>query len=143
TRELLVVGGTVLDNVSVREPSGVVRAYDIRTGELRWHWDPARPDDNTPLAPGETYSESSPNVWSIMSVDENLGMVYLPMANPAPDQWGGNRSPEVGRIGSSVVALDLASGALRWVFQTVHHDLWDYDVPSQPTLVDIGLNGSA
>ncbi len=100
SQRVLVVGGTVLDNVSTSEPSGVVRGFDIQTGELLWHWDPARPDDNTPLQAGQTYSESSPNVWSIMSVDEALGLVYLPMGNPAPDQWGGNRSAEVERIGA-------------------------------------------
>lgn len=143
TQRVLVVGGTVLDNVSTREPSGVVRGYDVRTGALLWHWDPARPDDNTPLQPGQTYSASSPNVWSIMSVDEALGLVYLPLGNPPPDQWGGQRSPEIERVGSSVVALDLATGQLRWVFQTVHHDLWDYDVPSQPTLVDLNIQGAS
>lgn len=142
SQRVLVVGGTVLDNVSTTEPSGVVRGFDVQTGELLWHWDPARPDDNTPLQAGQTYSESSPNVWSIMSVDEALGLVYLPMGNPPPDQWGGNRSAEVERVGSSVVALDLATGRMRWVFQTVHHDLWDYDVPSQPTLVDLTINGA-
>ncbi|WP_439520058.1 membrane-bound PQQ-dependent dehydrogenase, glucose/quinate/shikimate family [Hydrogenophaga sp.] len=142
SQKVLVVGGTVLDNVSTSEPSGVIRGFDVQTGELLWHWDPARPDDNTPLQAGQTYSESSPNVWSIMSVDEALGLVYLPMGNPPPDQWGGNRSEAIERVGSSVVALDLATGRLRWVFQTVHHDLWDYDVPSQPTLVDLTLNGA-
>lgn len=142
SQRVLVVGGTVLDNVSTTEPSGVVRGFDVETGELLWHWDPARPDDQSPLAPGQTYSESSPNVWSIMSVDESLGLVYLPMANSAPDQWGGNRTEEVERVSSSVVALDLATGRMRWVFQTVHHDLWDYDVPSQPTLVDLTINGA-
>lgn len=142
SQRVLVVGGTVLDNVSTTEPSGVIRGFDVQTGELLWHWDPARPDDNTPLQPGQTYSESSPNVWSIMSVDEALGLVYLPMGNPPPDQWGGQRSAEIERVGSSVVALDLATGRMRWVFQTVHHDLWDYDVPSQPTLVDLTINGA-
>ena len=142
SQRVLVVGGTVLDNVTTSEPSGVVRGFDVETGELLWHWDPARPDDNAPLAPGQTYSASSPNVWSIMSVDESLGLVYLPLGNPPPDQWGGNRSEAVERVSSSVVALDLATGRMRWVFQTVHHDLWDYDVPSQPTLVDLIINGA-
>ena len=142
SQRVLVVGGTVLDNVSTTEPSGVIRGFDVQTGELLWHWDPAKPDDNTPLQAGQTYSESSPNVWSIMSVDEALGLVYLPMGNPPPDQWGGNRSEAIERVGSSVVALDLATGRMRWVFQTVHHDLWDYDVPSQPTLVDLTINGA-
>jgi len=143
SQRVLVVGGTVLDNVSTREPAGVVRGYDVQTGALLWNWDPAKPDaDTAPIAPGETYTESSPNVWSIMSVDETLGMVYLPLGNPPPDQWGGRRSAEVERTGSAVAALDLATGGLRWLFQTVHHDLWDYDVPAQPTLVDLNINGT-
>lgn len=144
SQKVLVVGGTVLDNVSTREPSGVVRGFDIQTGELLWNWDPARPDgDTTPIAPGQTYEESSPNVWSIMSVDEALGLVYLPLGNPPPDQWGGRRTEASEKVGSSVVALDLATGRMRWVFQTVHHDLWDYDVPAQPTLIDLTVGGSA
>ena len=143
SERVLVVGGTVLDNTSTREPSGVVRGYDVRTGALLWNWDPATPDgDTAPIQPGQKYVESTPNVWSIMSVDEELGMVYLPMGNPTTDQWGGQRSEATGRVGSSVVALDLGTGRLRWVFQTVHHDLWDYDVPSQPTLVDLTIEGN-
>jgi quinoprotein glucose dehydrogenase len=143
SQRVLVVGGTVLDNVSVREPSGVVRGFDIQTGQLLWNWDPARPEgDTAPIPAGQTYAESSPNVWSIMSVDEALGLVYLPLGNPPPDQWGGRRSDASEKVGSSVVALDLATGRLRWVFQTVHHDLWDYDVPAQPTLVDLTVGGA-
>lgn len=143
SQRVLVVGGTVLDNVSVREPSGVVRGFDIQTGQLLWNWDPARPDgDTAPIPAGQTYEESSPNVWSIMSVDEALGLVYLPLGNSPPDQWGGRRSEASEKVGSSVVALDLATGRLRWVFQTVHHDLWDYDVPAQPTLVDLTVGGA-
>lgn len=138
---LVIVGGTVLDNVSVQETSGVVRAFDAMTGELVWNWDLARPEQTAPLPPGETYTPSTPNVWSVMSVDEELGMVYLPLGNQPPDQLGMHRSEAVERFASSVVALDLTSGRLRWVFQTVHHDLWDYDVPSQPGLVDLTIGG--
>ncbi|MBK1690068.1 membrane-bound PQQ-dependent dehydrogenase, glucose/quinate/shikimate family [Rubrivivax gelatinosus] len=133
----IVVGGTVLDNVSVHEASGVIRAFDAETGALLWNWDPARPDDTAPLAPGETYTPSSPNSWSVASVDEALGLVYLPMGNQPPDQWGAERGPAAERFASSVVALELATGRVRWVFQTVHHDLWDYDVPSQPSLLEL------
>ena len=141
TESLLIIGGTVLDNVSTTEPSGVIRAFDVDTGELVWNWDPANPGQTAPLPPGQTYTPTSPNSWSISSVDEELGLVYVPMGNQPPDQWGGNRSSEVERISSSVVALDLETGALRWVFQTVHHDLWDYDVPSQPSLIDLTIDG--
>jgi quinoprotein glucose dehydrogenase len=142
TRRLLVVGGTVLDNVSTHEESGVIRAYDIDTGALVWNWDSGNPDVTTPLPPGQHYTANSPNSWSIASVDETLGLVYLPMGNQPPDQWGGQRSAAVEKYSSSVVALDLATGQVRWVFQTVHHDLWDYDVPSQPSLVDLAIGGT-
>jgi len=137
TRSLIVVGGTVLDNVSTQETSGVIRAFDIETGALVWNWDSGRPEDTAPIGPGRTYSVNSPNSWSISSVDEKLGMVYVPMGNQPPDQWGGKRTEGAERYASSVVALDLATGHVRWHFQTVHHDLWDYDVPAQPSLVDL------
>ncbi|MFL6696493.1 MAG: glucose/quinate/shikimate family membrane-bound PQQ-dependent dehydrogenase [Vitreoscilla sp.] len=142
TRRLVIVAGTVLDNYSTKEESGVVRAYDIDTGALVWNWDSGNPDVTTPIAPDGHYTPNSPNSWSIASVDESLGMVYLPMGNQPPDQWGGHRSPPVEKFSSSVVALNLATGQVRWVFQTVHHDLWDYDVPSQPTLIDLTVNGA-
>ncbi|MEO6747945.1 MAG: membrane-bound PQQ-dependent dehydrogenase, glucose/quinate/shikimate family [Caldimonas sp.] len=142
TERLVVVGGTVLDNVSTHEQSGVIRAFDVDTGKLVWNWDSGNPVETAPIADGQRYTVNSPNSWSISSVDENLGMVYVPMGNQPPDQWGGHRSPAVEKYSSSVVALDLGSGQVRWVFQTVHHDLWDYDVPSQPSLVDLRIDGA-
>jgi len=141
TKSLLIVGGTVLDNVSINETSGVIRAFDINTGELVWNWDSGNPEDTAPLGQGETYTPNSPNSWSISSVDEALGMVYVPLGNQPPDQWGAERSPAVDRYSSSVVALDLQTGRVRWAFQTVHHDLWDYDVPAQPSLIDLTIAG--
>lgn len=142
TRELLIVAGTVLDNASVDEQSGVIRAYDIETGAIVWAWDPAVPERTEPLTGDATYTPNSPNSWSVASVDEELGLVYLPMGNQPPDQWGGRRSEAVERYASSVVALELATGRVRWVFQTVRHDLWDYDVPAQPVLLDLAPHGS-
>jgi quinoprotein glucose dehydrogenase len=142
TARLVIVGGTVLDNVSTHEQSGVIRAFDIDTGALVWNWDSGNPDTTTPIAPDAHYTVNSPNSWAISSVDEQLGMVYVPMGNQPPDQWGGNRSASVEKYSSSVVALDLGSGQVRWVYQTVHHDLWDYDVPSQPSLVDLTVEGA-
>lgn len=136
-RDLVIIGGAVNDNVRANEPSGVIRAYDVYTGELKWNWDPGNPDETAPIAAGETYSASSPNSWSISSADEALGLIYVPLGNQVPDQWGGRRSENSERFSSSIVALDLESGELRWVFQTVRHDLWDMDVPAQPSLVDI------
>lgn len=141
TKDLIIVGGTVLDNVSVSEPSGVIRAYDVNTGGLVWNWDPGNPEVTQPIAQGESYVESSPNSWSISSVDEALGMVYIPFGNQPPDQWGGERSAAVDRYASAIVALDLSTGRERWHFQTVRHDLWDYDVPSQPSLIDLTISG--
>ena len=141
TRSLIIVGGTVLDNVSVDEPSGVIRAYDVNTGQLVWNWDPGNPENTEPVGAGETYTPSVPNSWSIFSADQELGMVYIPMANQGPDQWGGERNETAAAYASAVVALDLETGRVRWHFQTVHHDLWDYDVPSQPTLIDLTIDG--
>ncbi|KQT52583.1 MULTISPECIES: glucose/quinate/shikimate family membrane-bound PQQ-dependent dehydrogenase [unclassified Aureimonas] len=138
----LIVGGTVLDNVSTAEQSGVIRGYDADTGDLVWAWDSGNPDRTEPLPEGETYTPNSPNSWSISASDEALGLVYVPLGNQPPDQWGGNRSDNVERFSSAVVALDTRTGALRWSFQTVHHDLWDYDVPAQPSLVDLDVNGA-
>ena len=137
TAHVLVAGASVTDNDSTDEPSGVVRGYDIDSGKLLWNWDSGKPDDTTPLPPDHTYVRNSPNMWSVASVDEALGLVYLPMGNQTPDIWGGNRIPAGERYNSSIVALDLATGKVRWVYQTVHHDLWDMDIGGQPSLVDL------
>ncbi|HWK64314.1 MAG TPA: glucose/quinate/shikimate family membrane-bound PQQ-dependent dehydrogenase [Rhizobiaceae bacterium] len=136
-RGLIIVGGAVNDNFSTEAPSGVIRAYDVRTGALVWNWDSGNPERTTPLGPGETYTHNSPNMWSTASADESLGLVYVPLGNQTPDQLGAGRSENVERFSSSIVALDLGTGQVRWVRQTVHHDLWDMDVPAQPSLVDI------
>lgn len=133
----LIIGGAVNDNYSVQSQSGVIRAFDIRTGALIWNWDSGNPDVTTPLAPGETYTTNSPNSWSVFSADEALGMVYIPLGNQVPDQLGMGRSQAVERFSSSIVALDITTGQVRWVRQTVHHDLWDMDVPAQPVLFDM------
>jgi quinoprotein glucose dehydrogenase len=136
-RDKVVVGGLVVDNQSVGEPSGVVRAFDAVTGRFAWSWDA---DDGTrqgPLAPGERFAPGTPNSWGAMSSDDALGLVYVPTGNATPDYFGGHRTPGSDRFASSVIALDAGTGALRWHFQTTHHDLWDYDVGSQPTLIDL------
>lgn len=139
--DLLILGQQVSDNQRRDAPSGVVRAYDARTGELRWAWDALRPDPQAPLAPGEIYPRGTPNVWNIISADESLGLAFLATGNAAADQWGGNRSDEEDRVTDAVVALDLQTGAEKWVYSTVTHDLWDYDLGAQPVLVDITLDG--
>lgn len=134
---LVIIGGHVTDNLSVDEPSGVIRAYDARDGHLVWNWDSGNPDDTAPLAPGEIYTRNSPNMWSTMSLDEQLGLLYLPMGNQMPDQWGGNRSAASEIYSAGVTALDIQTGKVRWTFQMTHHDLWDMDVGGQPSLIDL------
>jgi len=136
-RNLAVVGGWVVDNVEINEPSGVVRAYDTVTGKFTWAWDMGRPGVNTEPAEGEHYTRATPNVWSLMSYDDRLGLIYAPTGNSTPDYFGAQRIPASEKYSSSVVALDVANGAVRWSYQTVHHDIWDYDVPSQPVLIDL------
>lgn len=131
-----ILGGWVADNVETQEPSGVVRGFDPISGRLLWAWDLGRPDVLTAPPEGQTYTRGTPNAWSVFSADDALGMVYIPTGNATPDYYGGHRSPESERFASSVVALDAATGAVQWSFQTTHHDIWDYDVPSQPVLVD-------
>ncbi|PRD43244.1 membrane-bound PQQ-dependent dehydrogenase, glucose/quinate/shikimate family [Phyllobacterium phragmitis] len=133
----IIVGGAVNDNYSIHQQSGVIRAFDIHTGALIWNWDSGNPDETTPLPDGQKYTVNSPNSWSVSSVDENLGLIYVPLGNRVPDQLGMGRSEHVEKYSSSIVALDLNTGQVRWVHQTVHHDLWDMDVPAQPVLVDI------
>jgi quinoprotein glucose dehydrogenase len=137
TRNLVIISGHVTDNESTNEPSGVIRAFDVHDGHLVWNWDAGNPDETAPLPPGHTYVRNSPNMWSVFSVDESLGMLYAPLGNQTPDQWGGLRTPNSERFAAGVVALDLNTGKVRWNYQFTHHDLWDMDVGGQPTLVDI------
>ncbi|MDK1488906.1 glucose/quinate/shikimate family membrane-bound PQQ-dependent dehydrogenase [Sinorhizobium sp. 7-81] len=133
----IIVGGAVNDNYSTQEQSGVIRAFDINSGALLWNWDSGNPDQTAPLPAGRFYTTNSPNSWSVSSVDEGLGLIYVPLGNQVPDQLGMGRSEHVEKYSSSIVALDINTGAMRWVRQTVHHDLWDMDVPAQPSLIDI------
>ena len=137
TDKILIVGGSVIDNYSNKVPSGVIRGFDIYTGDLIWAWDAGAADENRRLEPGQSYTAGSPNSWSISSADEQLGLVYVPLGEGADDDWGGDRTAREERFDSALVALDIATGKLRWSFQNVHHDLWDMDFPSQPSLVDL------
>ena len=136
-RGKIVFGGWVTDGQYWGEPSGVIRAFDAATGALSWAWDMGAPDRAGAPPAGENYTHSTPNSWAPLSADEELGLVYLPLGNPAVDYFGGLRRAFDERYGSSVVALDAETGRLRWSFQTTHHDVWDYDVASQPVLVDL------
>jgi quinate dehydrogenase (quinone) len=134
--DVLVLGGFVTDNFNVDVPSGVIRAYDVVTGKQRWAFDAGNPAIKGAPTDGQSYTRGSPNSWAPMSYDPKLNLVFVPMGNASPDLWGGNRTPEMEKYASSVVALDAATGDVRWSFQSVHHDLWDFDVPMQPTLTD-------
>jgi quinoprotein glucose dehydrogenase len=139
----IILGGWIADNVRVGEPSGVIRAFDALSGEFVWAWDLGNPGKHGQPAPDQWYTRGTPNSWAPMSGDENLGLVYAPMGNATPDHWAGHRSKLSDQFSSSVVALDSRTGELRWSFQTVHHDTWDYDVPAQPTLIDVRVNGKS
>jgi len=140
-RDTLVLGGWVADNQETEEPSGVVRGFDPITGKLKWAWDLGNAAINGLPQAGQTYTRGTPNVWSLTSADDELGLVYAPTGNATPDYFGGHRSEAMDKYSSSVVAIDAETGRAAWHFQTTHHDIWDYDVPSQPTLVDFPYEG--
>jgi quinoprotein glucose dehydrogenase len=137
TSKVIVVAGAVEDNFSNREPSGVIRGFDVRTGKLLWAFDPGAADPNKIPGPGEHYTWNSPNSWAPAAYDAKLDIVYLPMGVRTPDIWGGDRTPEMERYASGLLALHASTGKLAWFYQTAHHDLWDMDMPSQPTLANI------
>ena len=140
-RGRLVLGSSVLDGQKTAEPSGVIRGYDAVTGRFAWAWDMGRPGRSGQPGPGERYTPGTPNAWPPLTADEALGAVYVPLGNATPDYVAAHRTPVMNRYGSSVVALDAASGAPRWAFQTTHRDVWDYDNPSPPTLTDFPVGG--
>jgi quinoprotein glucose dehydrogenase len=127
TRGVVVVGSAISDNVRVEAPLGTVRAFDARSGAPRWSFDPLVHDG---------IDAGHANVWAPMSADEARGLLFLPTSSPSPDFWGGKR-PGDNAHADSVVALRSETGELAWSFQTVHHDVWDYDLPAQPTLARI------
>lgn len=127
----IVTGAHVADLHHGNVPSGVIRAFDATTGELAWAWEAVLPG----TSPEGGYTPGSPNAWAPLSADSERGLVFIPTGNPAGDYYGGERDG-LDHYGSSVIALDADSGELVWQFQTVHRDIWDYDVPSQPVLFD-------
>ncbi|MFP8874101.1 MAG: pyrroloquinoline quinone-dependent dehydrogenase [Myxococcota bacterium] len=135
----VITGAMVLDNRRVDMPGGVVRAFDARSGEEVWAWDPVPPGTPPPAA-GVRYRRGTTNAWTVFSADETLGLVYVPTGNMSADFYGGHRDG-LDYYSSSVVALDVNSGRVVWHFQTVHHDVWDYDVPAQPVLFDFRRDG--
>lgn len=137
TDKVIVVAGAVTDNYSNREPSGVIRGFDVNSGKLLWAFDPGAKDPNQIPADEHHFTPNSPNSWAPAAYDAKLDIVYLPMGVTTPDIWGGDRTPEMERYASGLLALNASTGKLVWFYQTVHHDLWDMDVPAQPTLADI------
>ncbi|MEI9931064.1 MAG: pyrroloquinoline quinone-dependent dehydrogenase [Rhizomicrobium sp.] len=130
---LVIVGSSIDDNQKVDELRGTVHAFDTTTGKERWSFDPLA-DQKTPFRGGAA------NVWAPMSVDEARGLVFLPVSSTSPDFWGGLRKG-AGRYANSVVALKIETGEVTWSFQTTHHDVWDYDIPAQPTLGTVTYHG--
>jgi quinoprotein glucose dehydrogenase len=142
--DLLIVGSSMGDNRGVELERGVVRAYNARTGKLVWSWDPIPKDAHDPAR--KTWQDDSAqktgaaNAWSIISVDPVRNLVFVPTGSPSPDFYGGERKGN-NEYANSVVALEASTGKVVWHFQVVHHDLWDYDVASQPMLIDLKRNG--
>ena len=139
----VVVGSAIDDNQRVDMPSGAVRAYDARTGKLRWAWDPIPRDPKDPArATWQNGADTTgaANAWAPLSADPERDLVFVPTGSASPDFYGGERKGE-NRYANSVVALRGSTGKVVWHFQVVHHDLWDYDVPAQPSLIDVEKDG--
>jgi quinoprotein glucose dehydrogenase len=125
--DVVVVGSTIADNRQVDIESGLVRGYDARTGTLLWSWEPLL------WAVAQNPRTGAGNAWSTLSADPAMGLVFVPTGSASPDFYGGLRSGD-NRDADSAVALDARTGGKVWAFQTVHHNLWDYDVAAQPLL---------
>lgn len=132
----VVVGGRIADNVQTDMPGGVIRGFDVITGAQRWAFDPGNPQDKQAPAAGKTYVRSTPNSWAPMSYDPAMNTVFLPMGSSSTDIYGVERTKLDHTYGASILAVDVSTGAEKWVYQTVHNDLWDFDLPMQPSLID-------
>ncbi len=142
--DVLVVGSAIGDNRSVETELGIVRGIDARSGAERWRWDPIpRSADDPAYAswnPDEAAITGSANAWAPLAADTELGLVYVPTGSASPDFYGGEREGD-NLYANSLVALHAATGEVAWYQQLVHHDVWDYDLASQPTLVDLRHEG--
>lgn len=138
--DLVVTGAFVKDGQRTDAPPGVVRAFDVRSGELRWAFDPVPPGMEPVTAEqaraGANFTRSTPNSWGHLSADVEKGIVYVPTGGSQPDHYGGPERGNMDYYGTSVVAVDARNGKPLWQFQAVHHDLWDYDVAAQPVLFE-------
>ena len=135
-RGIIVVPHQILDGQCRCAPSGVIQGFDAKTGKLAWAWDMQHPDWHGYPPTGQTWFRGTPNSWTTSAGDEKLGLVYVPTGNVADDYISKGRTPEENAYSSSIVAIDVTTGKPRWNFQTVQKDVWDYDVGSQPSLID-------
>ncbi|HEX4592775.1 MAG TPA: pyrroloquinoline quinone-dependent dehydrogenase, partial [Bryobacteraceae bacterium] len=142
----VILGSGIADNRSIGQPSGEVRGFDAITGKLKWTWDPI-PQDPKALGAdswkeGSAQRTGAANAWSIIASDPERNLVFVPTGSASPDFYGGERLGN-NLFANSIVALRADTGERVWHFQTVHHDLWDYDVASPPVLFDLHRNGRA
>ena len=142
--DVVVIGSAIGDNQAVESELGIVRGIDARSGEERWRWDPIPRNTADPAyatwQSEEAASNGSANAWAPLAADPELGLVYVPTGSASPDFYGGEREGD-NLYANSIVALKAASGEIAWHQQLVHHDVWDYDLASQPTLVDLEHDG--
>ncbi len=142
--DLIIIGSTMGDNQRIDYPKGVVRAFNARTGDMAWSWDPIPrklTDAGADTWKGEkAFRTGAANAWAPLSVDPELGLVFVPTSCPSPDYYGGERLGN-NLFANSLVAIRAATGEVVWHFQTVHHDIWDYDLPAQPVLFTMAKEG--
>jgi quinoprotein glucose dehydrogenase len=136
--DLVVVGSAINDNHRIAMPRGVVRAFDARSGRLRWSWDPIPPNPGS--AGAKKWNTGAANAWSIMSTDPARHLIFVPTGSASPDYYAGLR-PGDNKWANSVVALRAKTGEVAWGFQLVHHDLWDFDTASPPLLTTLQHDG--
>lgn len=139
--DVAVVGGWVSDNQQIGNVSGVVRAYNVVNGAFAWAWDMGNPGYQGLPEEGGEFTRGTPNVWSNMSYDPELNLIYMPTGNASPDYYGAKRREFDEAYSAATLAVDAATGQLRWAYQNTHHDIWDYDAPAQPVLVTVTKNG--
>ena len=141
---VIVAGSAIADNGRLQAASGEVRGFDARTGRLLWSWDPVPQRSSDEGYDGwqgpQAHRSGGANTWSVIAADAARNLVFLPTSSPSVDYWGGSRLG-ANTHANSVVALDARTGKLRWSFQTVHHDIWDYDNAAPPALIDVTVNG--
>jgi len=142
--DLVIIGSAIGDNQAVESELGIVRGVDARTGEVRWRWDPIPRSAGDPAYASwqseEAARNGSANAWAPLAADAELGLVYVPTGSASPDFYGGEREGD-NLYANSLVALHAASGEIAWYQQLIHHDVWDYDLSAQPTLVDLTHDG--